>query len=334
MATSPITVLVLGGGPDAERDVSIKSATAIAGFLRESGRFNVNLQLIATPTLAELKALTGDVILPYLHGPWGEGGPLQDLLELDGRPYVGARPGPARTAMDKVATKVVALSMGIPTPPAFILSHRDPVCPLQFPVIIKPVHEGSTVGLRVCNSPQEYRDAVAAIAAEQAASPAHAQRIYMIEPRIGGGWGRELTVGVIDDKALPIIEIEPKAGLYDYEAKYTRDDTRYTVNPQLPPDLAQRISNNAVQLGRRLGCRHISRADFMLDPQSNIPWLLEINTTPGFTDHSLVPKAARAAGIALPALCASLVDMALRDAAAATATPAAATTRPATGGRA
>jgi D-alanine-D-alanine ligase len=312
MSKPATSVLVLGGGPDAEREVSVKSATAIAGFLRESGRFDVRLEIVGTPTVAELKAMPGDVVFPYLHGPWGEGGPLQDLLELDGRPYVGARPGPARAAMDKVATKVVALSMGIPTPPSFVLSLRDPVCPLQFPVVIKPVHEGSTVGLHVCGSPEEFRAAIEAIRGERARG---IDRVYMIEPRIGGGWGRELTVGVIDDKALPIIEIEPKAGLYDYEAKYTRDDTRYTVNPALPADLAQRVSNNAVQLGRRLGCRHISRADFMLDPQTNVPWLLEINTTPGFTDHSLVPKAARAAGMTLPGLCASLVDMALRDAA-------------------
>lgn len=308
------SVLVLGGGPDAEREVSIRSSTAIAEALRASGRFEVHLEIIDRLTLEQLRALPGGVIVPYLHGPWGEGGPLQDLLEADGRPFVGSGSRSARVAMDKVATKAVALGLQILTPPWFILNPRDPVSPLGYPVVVKPVHEGSTIGLHICNSAAEFARVCGVILDEQRRGLC---RAYLVEPRVGNGWGRELTVGVVDDRALPVIEIVPKSGLYDYEAKYTRNDTQYLVQPALPPGVGERIASASVRLSKALGCRHIARVDFMLDPQSGGAWLLEINTTPGMTDHSLVPKAAAAAGMSMPELCASLVDMALRPAPAA-----------------
>ncbi|MGD9690337.1 MAG: D-alanine--D-alanine ligase [Phycisphaerales bacterium] len=320
-AGAPKRVLVLGGGPDAEREVSIKSATGIAEALRAAGRYDVERRIIDTITVDQLRAIPADVLFPYLHGPWGEGGPLQDILEADGRPYVGTNARGSRAAMDKIAAKCVALELGIPTPPVWILCTRDPVCPAPLPVIIKPVHEGSTVGLYVCTSRRQFADAVEAIRAEQAAALAVGRpvRTYMIEPKIGGDRpARELTVGVIDAQALPIIEIRPKDGLYDYEAKYTRDDTVYLVGeqiPDLPEALARKLAKQTCRLFKALGLRHIARADFMLDAGPGAPtaWFLEINTTPGFTDHSLVPKAARHAGTDMPALCSRLVEIALRD---------------------
>jgi D-alanine-D-alanine ligase len=319
-------VLVLGGGPDAEREVSIKSSAAIAAALRASGRFTVTLEVIDRPSAKDLAAMPGDVVFPYLHGPWGEGGPLQDLLESPqsapppaghtgahaARPFVGSGARAARAAMDKVHTKGVALELGIPTAPFWILSPRDTTCPARLPVVVKPVHEGSTIGLFVCTSHAQYAAAVEAVRAEQASG---VQRAYMVEPKIGGdvkAGARELTVGVIDGGALPVIEICPKGGLYDYEAKYTRDDTRYLMEEEtgLPPALLKKVKKHAVRLAKALGVRHISRTDFMLDA-AGVAWLLEINTTPGFTDHSLVPKAAAHAGIAMPDLCAKLVDLAL-----------------------
>ncbi len=303
-------VLVLGGGPDAEREVSLKSSRAIANALSAGKRFRVTYLAIERLTQGELGAAPGDVIFPYLHGSWGEGGQLQDLLEADGRPFVGSGARASRAAMDKIATKAAALRLAIPTPDYFVLDLRDPVCPLDFPVIVKPVHEGSTIGLYVCNTAQQWGAARDAIAAEAARS---VRRVYMIEPRVGGMAGaRELTVGVLDNRPLPIIEITPAAGLYDYEAKYHRDDTVYTLDPALPDGLADRLFEQSVRLSSGLGCRHVSRVDFMLDDDGTA-WLLEINTTPGFTDHSLVPKAAAHAGIDMPTLCARLVDMAVRD---------------------
>lgn len=320
MSTTP-KVLVLGGGPDAEREVSIKSSTGIANALRQHGGYDVELRIIDTVCAAELAAIPADVIFPYLHGPWGEGGPLQDIIEADGRPFVGTNARGSRSAMDKIATKAAALDLGIATPPLWVLNTRDPVCPTTLPVIIKPVHEGSTVGLHVCGSRAQFVAAVEAIRAEQAANLAAGKpvRTYMIEPKVQGPGGkpaRELTVGIIDGEPLPLIEIRPKDGLYDYEAKYTRDDTEYFVGPaiqNLPEAIARKISKATARLFRGMGLRHLARADFMLDSDGN-PWFLEINTTPGFTDHSLVPKAAASAGLPMPALCAKLVELALRDA--------------------
>ncbi len=131
----------------------------------------------------------------------------------------------------------------------------------------------------------------------------------MVEPRV---IGREVTVGVIDAEALPVIEIIPAAGLYDYAAKYTRDDTKYVLDPVLPPGLSARLADASVRLMRAIQGRHISRVDYIVDERGT-PWLLEINTTPGFTSHSLVPKAAAHAGVGMPALCERLVSLALRD---------------------
>lgn len=306
-------VLVLGGGPDAEREVSIKSATGIAEALKAHGGYEVSLEIIDTLTAAQLARSEADVIFPYLHGPYGEGGPLQDLLEEDGRPYVGSGPRASRWAMDKVATKAAAVSLGIETPDFWILNDRDPVSPCPLPVIIKPVHEGSTIGLHVCTTHADYTVAVSAIAKERSKGLV---RSYMIEPKIGGqaaigsrGGARELTVGLIDGETLPIIEIRPSEGLYDYAAKYTRDDTSYILDPKIPDSAARKVSKATKRIAKALGIRHIARADFLLD-KDGTPWFLEINTTPGFTDHSLVPKAAAHAGVSMGDLCAKLVELA------------------------
>lgn len=316
------SILVLGGGPDSEREVSLKSAHFIALALRESGRFSaVHNQTIDRLTSDDLKKLPGDIIFPALHGGWGEGGPLQDLLESDDRPFVGSMSRAARHAMDKIATKFTARGLGIRTPDVHILDLRDGVCPLPFPVVMKPVHEGSTVGLFVCRSPQDWSEACATIADQRAT--AGEDRVYMVEPciqRPSGKKARELTVGIIDGEALPVIEITPATELYGYEEKYTRNDTAYVVAPLLPPGVTERIQAQTVELAKSMNIRHLARADFMLDADNDGPnaefaraWFLEINTLPGFTDHSLVPMAARHVGMPMPALCAKLVDMAIRD---------------------
>lgn len=306
-------VLVLGGGPDAEREVSIKSATGIADALKAHGDYRVTLEIIDTLTAAQLSAVDADVIFPYLHGPYGEGGPLQDLLEEDGRPYVGSGPRASRWAMDKIATKAVAVSLGIDTPDFWVLNDRDPVCPAPLPVIIKPVHEGSTIGLHVCTTHADYTVAVASIAKERKGG---LFRTYMVEPKVGGqanigarGGARELTVGFLDGETLPIIEIRPQEGHYDYAAKYTRDDTKYILDPQIPESVARKVSKATKRIAKALGVRHIARTDFLLD-KDGVAWFLEINTTPGFTDHSLVPKAAKHIGLSMPDLCAKLVELA------------------------
>jgi len=214
--------------------------------------------------------------------------------------------------MDKMATKFAAQGLGIPTPVPHILDARDVVCPLPYPVIIKPVHEGSTVGLFVCRNDEEWSWARRVIDEGYAGGD---RRVYMIEACVcgaGGSKARELTVGVLDGEPLPIIEIKPADGLYDYEAKYTRNDTQYVLDPVLPGGLTERLKERTVALFRKMGLRHVSRADYMVDAAGE-GWFLEINTLPGFTDHSLVPKAAAHAGLAMPELCVKLAEMTLRD---------------------
>lgn len=294
------SVLVLGGGPDAERPVSLASSRAVAEALGGGGAFDVEYRVIDRIDGSALAALPGDVVFPVLHGAFGEGGPLQDLLEADGRPYVGSEPGPARLAMDKMATKLVAAGLGMRTPEAAIVNPADDACPQGLPVIVKPIHEGSSVGLCVCRDESDWARAVAA----------GSDRPMMVERFIGG---RELTVGLLDGSPLPTIQIIPAHGLYDYDAKYDRDDTRYVVGPDLDAGVERAMQRDAVRLARALGVRHLARVDFILDEQGMFH-LLEVNTMPGFTAHSLVPKATAKTGIDMPELCARLVSMAVRDA--------------------
>lgn len=297
------SVVVLAGGPDDERPVSLQSAAGVAAGLRRAGAA-VHEAVIDRPTLAELHAMPGEVVFPVLHGAFGEGGPLQDLLEALGRPYVGCGPRAARLAMDKLATKLLAAGLGIATKPACVLNAGDGECPLSPPVVVKPVHDGSSVGLHLCPDEAAWRAAHRAAAADIAARPG---RAYMIEPMVRG---RELTVGLLAEggrlRALPLVEIAPASGVYDYAAKYERDDTRYIVKPALPPVAAEECSRAAVRLANAIGVRDLCRVDFLLDAEG-IPWLLEVNTMPGFTPHSLLPMAAAAEGMEMPALCAALV---------------------------
>lgn len=299
-----MNVLVLAGGPDAERDVSLDSARGVADGLRAAG-FGVEERAIERLELAELASMPGDVIFPVLHGAYGEGGPLQDLLERDGRPYVGSGPRASRLAMDKVATKAIALQLGIPTPQWSILDTRDDVLSLDPPVVIKPVHDGSSVGLHMCQTTEDWQHALDAAREDQSR-----HRVYMVERMVTPS--REMTVGVVNGTCLPLIEIRPAEGTYDYDAKYTRDDTEYVVDPQIAPMQSDRMRAAALSLAGAVGVRHLARVDFMLD-SSGVPWLLELNTMPGFTSHSLVPKAAAHVGLDMPSLCAHLVDLAMRD---------------------
>ena len=303
-------VLVLMGGPDAERPVSLKSGAMVADALRRSG-LRVEECTIDRPTAAEIHALPGDVVFPVLHGPFGEGGPLQELLDADGRPYVGCRPRAARLAMDKLATKSLARRLGIPTPPSQEL-HSGQSCDIDPPLVIKPIDDGSTVDVFICRSRAEVDTAMSRIFAHR--DRAMAERF--IE-------GREITVGWILGSTLPVIEIVPADGFYDYDAKYIRNDTEYVLDPERPESWQRTRAKRSpldprfIELARHftdelvvgIGARHVARVDFLIDADG--PWLLEINTMPGFTDHSLVPKAAAHAGIDFPRLCRSLVEAAL-----------------------
>jgi D-alanine-D-alanine ligase len=306
-------VLVLGGGPDAERPVSLDSAAAVAKALQVAGH-DVNLVTIDRLTTSELDSMQGEVIFPVLHGPWGEGGELQMVLEEDGRPFVGCRSHAARLAMDKIASKLFASTAKVPTAQACLARPGDHGCGLPTPLVIKPACEGSSVGLHLCHTDAQLLEALQSLDAKLGP--------WMAESMIKG---RELTVGMIERDgrlvALPLVEIRPRGGsggAYDYEAKYQRDDTIYAVNPQLVPGMAAVLSEQALRVANAMGVRHVARADFLLD-EKGIGWFLEINTMPGFTSHSLLPLAAASIGLDMPRLTDTLVHAALRGVRLATA---------------
>jgi D-alanine-D-alanine ligase len=300
-------VLVLGGGPDAERSISITSATAVHGACVRAG-LHVELLIIDRPEQGEVDSWAGRTVIPVLHGRFGEGGGLQRMMSAAGLRYVGCHAPAARLAMDKMGTKLAASRVSVPTAPASIIDPGDDASPVGLPAVIKPVADGSSVGLHICKTPAQWADAIEAVRLDQIAHP---HRAYMVEPMITG---RELTAPLLGHpdgslRALALVEIAPAGGVYDYEAKYARDDTRYTVSPHLAEGMTGRIKDLAIRVGRALGVRHLARVDFML-PERGDPVLLEVNTMPGFTPTSLLPMAALAEGMEMPALVKHLVQLA------------------------
>jgi D-alanine-D-alanine ligase len=293
-------VVVLAGGPDAEREVSLASGQAISDALRAGSQFEVEHMIIDRLDVAELAALDADVVFPALHGPWGEGGALQELLESAGRPFVGAGSESARLCMDKLRSKEAAKLAGIATPDAVELRTPLPeTWPIDPPVVLKPIDDGSSVDVRICDSIDQARIDAADLLSRRSR--------VMAETYIPG---RELTVGIVEPNVVSLIEIQPSVGFYDFEAKYEREDTGYVVEPELSTAVADAARANALLLFKSVGCRDLGRVDYRLDDNDQL-WFLEINTIPGFTAHSLVPLGAAAAGINMTGLCEQLVSLAL-----------------------
>ncbi len=291
------TVLVLMGGPDAEHPVSLMSGRQVAEALRRGGRFQVIERVVQRPTAPMLRICGGEVVFPVLHGHWGEGGPLQKILQELGLPYVGSPPRAAALAMDKLATKQILAAEGVRVPPDCRLEPGDR-CRLAPPLVLKPIDDGSSVDLCICRCRQEVAAARARL---------HPKRGAILAERYIEG--REVTVGVLGSEALPLIEIIPAASFYDYQAKYHRADTRYVIDPPLGPGVSRECTRVALEAFGRLGCRDVARVDFIVSETG--PWFLELNTMPGFTSHSLLPMAAARHGLDMPRLCETLVEAAL-----------------------
>lgn len=289
-------VAVMLGGRSAEREVSLKSGHAVLAALRardiEAHAFDP-----AEHPLERLVSEKFDRVFIALHGRFGEDGTLQGALEWLGLPYTGSGVLASALAMDKWRTKAVWRSSGIPTPEAVVVSDASELhmCSLTYPVIVKPAKEGSSIGLCKVLQPADLPAAVTL--ARQYDDTVLVERFIQ---------GQELTVGILGNETLPIVRVEPEGELYDYQAKYISDNTRYHCPSGLPEVDEVRIQALALAAYQALGCRGWGRVDGIRDVSGAI-WFLEANTAPGMTDHSLVPMAARAAGMSFEDLVVSIL---------------------------
>ncbi len=332
-------IAVLMGGTSAERDVSLATGHGIARALTAAGHQVVaidaaggrlirleagddtaagirrappergELERLAEGSLArrlqELPEMQGtDAVFVALHGGAGEDGRVQALLDLVGIPYTGSGPLGSALAMDKLVTKELFSSGGVPTPP-WVVGHAS-AAEIEaalggFPVVVKPSHEGSTVGVSVVKRPEELEAALAG--AEAFEGPPLIERFVP---------GLELAVGVLGDAALPIVEIRPQHEIYDYECKYTKGMSEYEVPAPLADEMTEEVQLLAVKAHRILRLSAYSRVDFRL-AQNGAPWCLEANSLPGMTATSLLPKAAAADGVSFEQLCDRIVRLALQN---------------------
>jgi D-alanine-D-alanine ligase len=306
-------VAVLMGGHSAEREVSLMSGTGVLKALQSKG-VDAHAFDPAERDLSELKRKGFKRCFIALHGRFGEDGTVQGALEMLGIPYTGSGVMASSISIDKVMTKRVWLAEGLPTP-RYRLLHRGAYSneqvrtipdDLGLPLIVKPAREGSSIGVAKVHGYSEMADAVDQAAALDAD--------ILCEQFIGGDEVTCPVLGTGDEaRALPVIRIVAPEGNYDYQNKYFSDDTKYLVPCGLPEGEEQAIQDIVLKAYRVLGCRGWGRLDVMIDEVTRKPSLLEINTSPGMTGHSLVPMSARAAGISYEELCLQLLASAALD---------------------
>ena len=294
-------VAVFLGGKSAEREVSLKSGGMVLNALRSRGVDALPFD----PAQRGLDALIGERFeraFIVLHGRFGEDGTVQGVLEWLGIPYTGSGVLASALAMDKLRAKLLWHAEGLPTPPYAVLTKdsdlRTVARKLGVPLMVKPASEGSSIGMSKVRS--------AAGLDEAYALAANYDHVVIAEKFIDG---TELTAGILGDQVLPLIKIETPRNFYDYEAKYIADDTRYIVPCGLSAARERDTQALCLKAFRALGCRGWGRVDLMLNRQGR-PFLLEVNTVPGMTDHSLVPKAARAVGMSYEDLCLRILEAA------------------------
>lgn len=339
-------IIVLTGGVSSERNVSLASGKGITEALREAGhKVNVIDPIYGTqqpaetgifnsrpaigrdfPTVEELKAYSNrkviecinselfdntDIVFIGLHGKFGEDGKIQSLLEMRGVSYTGSQVTSSAMAMDKDVSKIIFNHFGVPTPGWFMIEkgnysfdHVDQKIRAYFdyPVVVKPNDEGSTVGLSIIQP--DVEDVQLKKALDLAFE--YSDRV-ILEQYIDG---REVTVAILGDEALPVVEIKPKNGFYDYEHKYTSGMTEYFCPAEVPEKTAEGLQASALTAHRSLGCKAYSRVDFRLNAKGEF-YCLEVNTLPGMTELSLVPKAAKAVNISFPELLNKIIEFSL-----------------------
>ena len=281
-------VTVLYGGPSAEREVSLVSGKALIEGLRSMGH-DVFSSDVSPENLSGLDQ-PADVVFPVLHGQFGESGELQEILERRKIPFVGSGSRASRLGMDKARTKMAWQKAGLPTPAWMFVTPdmRNPAGVIEelfAPCVVKAVDSGSSIDVYICRTLDEARAACDKVVAHHGRA--------LVEEYIDGP---ELTVGLLEEKPLAAIRIVPKNKFFDYDAKYNRTDTEHRFDTGLPPELVERCRELARLANGIVGARDLARVDIMIDVRHK-PYLLEINTLPGFTPQSLLPEAAKHAGI-------------------------------------
>ncbi|MCP4715151.1 MAG: D-alanine--D-alanine ligase [Deltaproteobacteria bacterium] len=285
------TIGVLMGGMSSEREVSLKTGEAITAALSSKGYRTIGIDVDRTIDVS-LRRHKIEIAFIALHGTLGEDGAIQGLLEMLGIPYTGSSVLASATAMNKITTKILLNFHKIPTPGFQSLrlseARQKPLADmvtLAVPAVVKPAEEGSTIGISIIHDVHELGQAL-----EDAGRYGNE---ILIETYIKG---RELTVGILNGRPLPIIEIKPLSGFYDFSSKYTPGSTEYTASPELPKQTREDINALALSAYNRVGCSGAARVDFILD-NTGTPFVLEINTIPGMTKTSLLPMAAGQAGL-------------------------------------
>jgi D-alanine-D-alanine ligase len=294
-----LDITVMLGGFSAEREVSLRTGAAAANALRSLGH---RVREVDPENESWSLPAPTDVVFLALHGTYGEDGQVQERLEQLGVPYTGCGPEASRLAFDKVLTKQRCVAAGIPTPRFLVFESAEVSWPMgwQPPVVLKPVRQGSSVGLQFVERVSDWSAALVEAFRYDTA--------VLMEERIVG---RETTVGLLDDAALPIVEVRPKKGAYDYANKYTSGATDYFCPAPFDPAVTANIQAAALNAFRAVGGRDYGRVDVMVR-NSGEPAVLEVNTLPGLTETSLLPKAAAAAGLDYAELCQRMVNLALR----------------------
>lgn len=288
-------VALMMGGPGKERDVSLRSGAAVAGALRTCGARVTEMDV----TGPGFKIPEGTrLVFNIIHGTFGEDGELQSLLDAIGVSYTGENAEGSRLAFDKIETKIRFDRAGVPTAPWKSL-RRGESCGIGFPCVVKAPRQGSSVGVHIVEAPGEMDAALGDCF--QYGDCVLVEEFFK---------GRELTVGVLGNMALPIVEIVPHEGFYDYEHKYTKGASEYHVPAAISPELTARIQGVALDACRALDLRVYSRVDILLAPDGQLN-VLEINTIPGMTETSLLPKAAAVAGLDFPALCEEIAGLSI-----------------------
>lgn len=308
--TNSLHIAVLMGGWSAERPVSLMSGTGIADALESLGHRVTRIDM-GRDVAAKLAAASPDLVFNALHGTPGEDGTVQGMLDLMGLRYTHSGMVTSVIAIDKQLTKQTLVPQGIPMPGGRIVRTEELYRhdPMPRPYVLKPVNEGSSVGVAIVTAEGNYGNPIS----PQAKGPWQEFDELLAEPFIRG---RELTTAVLGDQALMVTELKPKSGFYDFDAKYTDGLTEHVCPAEIPDEITEACKRLALDAHRLLGCKGTSRSDFRWDDHLGVEglFLLEVNTQPGMTPLSLVPEQARHLGMSYAQLVQAIVDEAMADA--------------------